>query len=74
MRLSKRHVALLKEIRYGNLSTDRWRDFVPLSIKGLVEIDDYENVFGMRRILTTETGKAVLATLHSSADEGERKT
>lgn len=62
MRLSKRHAKLLTEdLWHGNVSTNRWRDFVPLQIKGLVEIDEDENIFGMRRVVTTEAGKRAQA-------------
>lgn len=68
MKLSKKHTRLLRDdLRYGNVSTNRWRDFVPLQIKGLVEINEDENIFGMRRVVTTDAGKTLGAKLREDS-------
>ena len=71
MRLSKTQRARLAEItRCSSMGTARWRDFVPLSNLGLVEIDEGDapalsSMFGAsyRHLRATDKGREVAKTL-----------
>lgn len=60
MKLSKKDLELLTLACSGHLRAADWKRFVPLSNKGLVDIDDDAGLLGHRSIRPTERGWAMV--------------